>query len=36
MVPPQMLRTNLMMYGIGDRYCLLEHAKPFVYTCEHL
>lgn len=27
--PPQMLRTNLVIEGIGDRYRLLEHGKPF-------
>lgn len=26
--PPQMLRTNLQLLGIGDRYRLLEHGVP--------
>ena len=29
--PPQMLRTNLHILGIGDRYQPLEHGKPYLY-----
>ncbi len=29
--PPQMLRTNLKLHGLGDRYRLLEHGRPFDY-----
>lgn len=27
--PPQLLRTNLKLQGIGDRYRVLEHGKAF-------
>jgi len=27
--PPQLLRTNLKMHGIGERYRLLRHGVPF-------
>jgi L-ascorbate metabolism protein UlaG (beta-lactamase superfamily) len=27
--PPQMLRTNLIMEGIGDRYRLLERGRAY-------
>jgi L-ascorbate metabolism protein UlaG (beta-lactamase superfamily) len=30
-LPPQMLRTNLKLQGIGDRYHLLRHGEPFDY-----
>jgi hypothetical protein len=29
--PPQMLRTNLKLQGLGDRYHLLRHGEPFDY-----
>jgi len=29
--PPQMLRTNLHIQGIGDRYRVLEQGVPFVF-----
>jgi L-ascorbate 6-phosphate lactonase len=29
--PPQMLRTNLIIEGIGGRYRELEHGVPFVF-----
>lgn len=29
--PPQMLRTNLKILGIGDKYRLLEHAQAFTF-----
>ncbi len=29
--PPQMLRTNLQLQGIGERYRLLEHGVAFDY-----
>jgi len=29
--PPQLLRTNLKVLGIGDRYRLLRHAEPFTW-----
>ena len=29
--PPQMLRTNLQVLGIGDRYRLIEHGRPFTF-----
>jgi L-ascorbate 6-phosphate lactonase len=29
--PPQMLHTNLIILGIGDRYRELEHFKPYVF-----
>lgn len=30
-MPPEMLHTNLVCEGIGDRYCLLERARPYTY-----
>lgn len=30
-LPPRMLRTNLRMLGIGDRYRELTHGVPYVY-----
>ena len=30
-MPPQMLHTNLVFEGIGDRYRMLEHAQPYTY-----
>ncbi|MBP7935448.1 MAG: MBL fold metallo-hydrolase [Phycisphaerae bacterium] len=30
-LPPELLRTNLRMLGIGDRYQLVEHGKPLTY-----
>lgn len=30
--PPQMLRTNLHLLGIGERYLLLQHGEPFDFT----
>lgn len=30
-LPPQLLRTNLIVEGIGDRYRQLEHGKPFTF-----
>jgi L-ascorbate 6-phosphate lactonase len=30
-LPPQLLHTNLMIEGIGDRYRRLEHGKPFTF-----
>ena len=30
-VPPQILQTNLINLGIGDRYRVLEHGKPYTY-----
>jgi hypothetical protein len=30
--PPQMLRTNLIIEGIGERYRQLEHGVPFVIS----
>ena len=29
--PPQMLRTNLRILGIDDKYRLLRHGEPFTY-----
>lgn len=29
--PPQMLRTNLQLWGIGDRYHLLPHGVAYTY-----
>jgi L-ascorbate 6-phosphate lactonase len=29
--PPQMLRTNLVIEGIGERYRLLERGRPFEF-----
>jgi len=31
-LPPQLLRTNLLLHGMADRYQLLEHGKAFDYT----
>lgn len=31
-LPPQLLRTNLIVEGIGDRYRQLEHGQPFTYS----
>ncbi len=30
-LPPQMLRTNLQMLGIGERYRVLEHGRAYTY-----
>jgi len=30
-LPPQLLRTNLIVEGIGERYRQLEHGQPFTY-----
>ncbi len=30
-LPPQLLRTNLKIEGIGDRYRQLEHGVPFTF-----
>jgi L-ascorbate 6-phosphate lactonase len=30
-LPPQLLRTNLKLQGIGERYHLLDHGVPFDY-----
>ena len=30
-LPPQLLRTNLKLQGIGERYLLLRHGEPFDY-----
>ncbi len=30
-LPPQLLRTNLIVEGIGERYRQLEHGKPFTF-----
>jgi L-ascorbate 6-phosphate lactonase len=30
-LPPQLLRTNLIIEGIGDRYRQLEHGRPFTF-----
>lgn len=30
-LPPQLLRTNLKIEGIGDRYRCLEHGVPFTF-----
>jgi len=30
-LPPNLLRTNLMLYGMQDRYKVVEHAEPFVF-----
>lgn len=30
-LPPELLSTNLKMLGIGDRYQLLEHGRPFTF-----
>ena len=30
-MPPQMLQTNLVLLGIGDRYRELEHGEPYTY-----
>ncbi len=30
-LPPQLLRTNLIVEGIGPRYRQLEHGKPFTF-----
>ena len=30
-LPPQLLRTNLKIEGIGDRYRELEHGTPFTF-----
>ena len=31
-LPPQLLRTNLNLLGIADKYRLLEHGIPFTFT----
>ena len=30
-LPPQLLRTNLKIEGIGERYCQLKHGVAFTY-----
>jgi L-ascorbate 6-phosphate lactonase len=30
-LPPQLLRTNLKIEGIGERYCKLKHGAAFTY-----
>jgi len=30
-LPPQLLRTNLKLHGMGERYHLLRHGEPFDY-----
>jgi len=30
-LPPQLLHTNLVVEGIGERYRRLEHGKPFTF-----
>ena len=30
-LPPQLLRTNLIVEGIGERYRQLEHGQPFTF-----
>ncbi len=30
-LPPRLLRTNLIVEGIGDRYRQLEHGEPFTF-----
>jgi L-ascorbate 6-phosphate lactonase len=30
-LPPQMLRTNLKLHGIADRYRALRHGEPFTW-----
>jgi L-ascorbate 6-phosphate lactonase len=30
-LPPQLLRTNLIVEGIGERYRELQHGKPFTF-----
>ena len=30
-LPPQLLRTNLIVEGIGERYRQLEHGRPFTF-----
>lgn len=30
-LPPQLLRTNLLMEGLADRYRQLEHGRPFTF-----
>ena len=30
-LPPRLLRTNMVVEGIGERYRRLEHGKPFTY-----
>lgn len=30
-LPPQLLRTNMIVEGIGERYRQLEHGKPFTF-----
>ena len=30
-LPPQLLRTNLVVEGIGSRYRQLEHGRPFTF-----
>jgi L-ascorbate 6-phosphate lactonase len=30
-VPPQMLLTNLKILGIGEKYRLVEHGRPFTF-----
>lgn len=31
LVPPRLLRLNLSMYGLQERYCELTHGVPFSY-----
>ena len=30
-LPPRLLRTNLIVEGIGERYRQLEHGQPFTF-----
>ncbi len=30
-LPPQLFRTNPRIEGIGQRYQMLEHGKPFTF-----
>ena len=30
-MPPQMLQTNLIILGIGEKYHVLEHFQPYTY-----
>jgi len=33
---PQMLQTNLLTYGITEKYHVLEHAEPYTYPGENV
>ena len=30
-MPPEMLHTNLVFEGIGERYRVIERAQPYTY-----